>query len=69
MHNVTIADIITTKLWDWVTIGDDYNEMFLAILTAIPKADKPPTIAKNLRPISVTSIWYRIVAKIFQDRL
>jgi hypothetical protein len=43
--------------------------LHLAYLSAIPKSDRPTTEPKNLRPISVSSIWYRWVAKVFVLRL
>lgn len=39
------------------------------LLTAIPKKDKPTDVPSNLRPISVTSIWYRLIMRIFTNRL
>lgn len=69
LTNPRLADLILHALQRWVWDGDPSNELFLAILSAIPKQDKPTNEAKNLRPISVTSIWYRVIAKIFQDRL
>lgn len=54
---------------DWLTTDCETAEMFLVMLSAIPKEGKPPTVASNLRPISVTSIWYKIVAKAFAERL
>ena len=41
----------------------DLVQLHLAYLSAIPKSDRPTTEPKNLRPISVSSIWYRWVAK------
>lgn len=50
---------------------DDHDtpDLFLALLTAIPKPNRPTTIPANLRPISVTSIWYKLLAKVFCERL
>lgn len=67
--NDNLANTICTLLNRWVFERDCSTELFLALLSAIPKQDKDTNHARNLRPISVTSIWYRLVAKIFQDRL
>jgi hypothetical protein len=38
-------------------------------MTAIPKPGRPTNEPANLRPISVSSVWYRIVARVFVHRL
>ena len=51
-------------------VGEEVSsDLFLAIVSTIPKPQKPPDRPQNLRPISVTSVWYRILAKIFSDRM
>ena len=55
-----ICDFLVDILNKWIS-GEIGDELLLTLLTAIPKADRDPTVAKNLRPISVTSIWYRLV--------
>jgi hypothetical protein len=45
------------------------SELFTAIMSTIPKPKKPPDAPQNLRPISVASVWYRLVAKVFVERL
>lgn len=66
--NPVFADRICALLNQW--IHDPASvELHLAYLTAIPKLNKPPTTPSNLRPISVSSIWYRWVAKVFVHRL
>jgi hypothetical protein len=65
-------DIIGTTLVDLLNrwVHEDLNtELFLAIVSAIPKPKKPPDEPQNLRPISVTSAWYRLVAKVLAERL
>lgn len=52
----------------WVQ-EDLSSELFTAIVSTIPKPKKPPDTPQNLRPISVTSVWYRLVAKVFVERL
>lgn len=68
LHNDILGDVITGLLNKWV--NEDLNtDLFLAIISAIPKPKKPPDSPENLRPISVMSIWYRLVAKVFAERL
>lgn len=68
LSNDSLGDIITELLNRW--INEELNtDLFLAIISAIPKPKKPPDKPQNLRPISVTSIWYRLVAKVFTERL
>ena len=55
-----IAEFICDTLNKWVQ-GEVGDELLLTLLTAIPKPDRDPSQAANLRPISVTSIWYRLV--------
>jgi hypothetical protein len=43
--------------------------LLTTLLTAIPKVDRDSSDPKQLRPISVTSIWYRIISRIFVLRL
>ena len=63
-----MASLITDLLNRWV-FESLSTELFLAIVSAIPKPKKPPDKPSNLRPISVTSVWYRIVAKVFTERM
>lgn len=37
-------------------------------MSAIPKPDRDPTMAANLRPIAVSSVWYRLAMRIFIAR-
>jgi hypothetical protein len=68
VDNEILGQLIVDLLNRWV--GEELNtELFLAIVSAIPKPKKPPDNPQNLRPISVTSIWYRLVAKTFAERL
>ena len=60
---------MVTLLNSWITDDHDTPDLFLALLTAIPKPNRPTTIPANLRPISVTSIWYKLLAKVFCERL
>jgi hypothetical protein len=41
----------------------------VTLLTAIPKADEPTDNPAKLRPISVTSVWYRVLTRLFTLRL
>ena len=43
--------------------------LLATLLTALPKPGKDPGSPTNLRPISVTSIWYRIIMRIFVSSL
>ena len=43
--------------------------LLVTLLTALPKPGKDPGSPTNLRPISVTSIWYRIIIRVFVSRL
>lgn len=46
------------------------NEHLLTtIMTAIPKPEKDTSDPSQLRPISVTSVWYRIITRIFVKRI
>lgn len=38
-------------------------------MTAIPKPDRPTDDPSKLRPISVSSVWYRIIARVFVQRV
>ena len=40
-------------------------DLFASYLTAIPKPDRPTNVPSNLRPILVTSAWYRLLMRIF----
>lgn len=40
-----------------------------SILKPIPKPRRDSTISANLRPLTITSIWYRILSKVFTQRL
>ncbi len=59
-RNNLLADYITKLLNAWIK-GDIGDHLLLTFLTAIPKPERDPSLARNLRPISVTSIWYRLV--------
>ena len=51
-------------------ILEEYNtDLFISLISAIPKPKKPPDKPENLRPIAVTSLWYRVVSKLFALRL
>ena len=39
------------------------------LLTALPKPGRPPDVPENLRPISVSNVWYRVLMKVFVLRL
>lgn len=70
LDHPTLGPLICDYINDWVQYGDSAPpELFTALLTAIPKADRPTSDPANLRPISVTSLWYRIVAKVFCMRI
>ena len=43
--------------------------LLITLLTAIPKADQATLSAALLHPILVTSIWYRILTRVFSMRL
>ena len=43
--------------------------LLATLLTAFPKPGKDPGSPTNLRPISVTSIWYRIIMRVFVSHL
>ena len=43
--------------------------LLITLLTAIPKADQATNDASKLRPISVSSVWYRILTRLFTLRL
>ena len=43
--------------------------LLATLLTALPKPGKDPGSPTNLRPNSVTSIWYRIIMHVFVSRL
>lgn len=65
LANPILAKLICGYLQHWVDTGDDNNQLFLAILSAIPKPGKLTSSADQLRPISVTCIWYKLLAKVF----
>ena len=44
-------------------------DLLASYLMAIPKPDRPTNVPSNLRPISVTSTWYRLLMRIFVRRL
>ena len=52
----TLASADPTPLWD-------------TLLTAIPKPHKDSSLPQHTRPISVTSLWYRLLMKVFTIRL
>lgn len=59
-----IVDILN----GWVL--EEFNtDLFVSLISAIPKPKKPPDQPENLRPIAVTSLWYRVVSKLFAVRL
>ncbi len=62
------APLVTSLLWGMIQ-GRVDTPLLLTILTAIPKPDVVTKEACNLRPISVTSIWYRILIRLFTCRL
>ncbi len=45
------------------------SPLLLSLLTAIPKPGRDTATATNLRPISVSSVFYRLLMKIFVNRL
>lgn len=45
------------------------SPLLLSLLTCIPKPGRSTNDAANLRPISVSSVWYRVLMKIFVMRL
>lgn len=67
--NDHLAETICSLLNHWVFDNPESAELHLTLLSAIPKTGKPTSEPKNLRPISVASIWYRWIAKIFAMRL
>ena len=40
-------------------------EWLSTLFTALPKPGKSTALAKNLRPISVVSTWYRLIMRVF----
>lgn len=67
--NEYFADTLTALLNSWIMDDADTAEMFLVLLTAIPKPQRDTAVPSNLRPISVTSVWYKLVSKIFTLRM
>ena len=64
-NNDILGELVCQLLNRWVFDRGVTPDLFLAILSAIPKPKKPPDRPSNLRPICITSIWYRIVLKLF----
>jgi hypothetical protein len=62
------ASVIAQFLWGLVQ-GEVNDILFTTILTAIPKEQRSTADPAQLRPISVTSVWYRIIARLFTLRL
>ena len=67
--NPVFASVLTTLLIMWIADPTGPAELFLVMLSAIPKAERSTASPQNLRPISVTNIWYKIVTKVFTQRL
>ena len=63
-----MAHLITDSL-QWVLVEGCEPSLLATLLTALPKPGKDPGSPTNLRPISVTSIWYRIIMHVFVSRL
>jgi hypothetical protein len=63
-----MAEKAQSFLWQLVQ-GTCDEELLTTLLTAIPKPDRDSSDPAQLRPISVTSIWYRIISRVFVLRL
>lgn len=66
--NDCICEFLVLVVNAWVN-GDQSADLLLSVLSAIPKPHKPTLAPEMLRPISVTSSWYRLIAKVFTMRL
>ena len=64
-----LLGLLRGLLQSWLLEDQQAPLLLSALLTAIPKRGKPPDTPRNLRPISVLSVWYRIVMRIFVQRL
>ena len=58
------ACLITDSLQRVLVEGCEPS-LLATLLTALPKPGKDPGSPTNLRPISVTSIWYRNIMRVF----
>ena len=67
--HATVGPLLVDLLQSLLDTGDCEEALLLSIMTAIPKSGKPVDEARYLRPISVTSTWYRLLMRIFTCRL
>ena len=58
------ACLITDSLQRVLVEGCEPS-LLATLLTALPKPGKDPGSLANLRPISVMSIWYHIIMRVF----
>ena len=63
-----MAHLITDSLQRVLVEGCEPS-LLATLLTVLPKPGKDPGSPTNLRPISVTSIWYHIILRVFVSRL
>ena len=68
MAHGPMACLITDSLQRVLVEGCEPSPL-ATLLTALPKPGKDPGSPTNLWPISVTSIWYRIIMRVFVSRL
>ena len=69
MGHPEVSTLIVKLLQQLLDDGDCDEALLMSIMTAIPKSGKPVNEARFLRPISVTSTWYRLLMRIFTCRL
>ena len=62
-----MACLITDSLQRVLVEGCEPS-LLATLLTALPKPGKDPGSPTNLQPISITSIWYRIIMLVFVSR-
>ena len=63
-----VAPRLLDALTQFLHAGDS-TPLWDTLLTAIPKPNRDTSQPKNTRPISVTSIWYRLLMKVFVHHL
>ena len=63
-----LAQLPTAAL-QWALDSGLEPEWLSTLLTALPKPGKSSVFAKNFRPISVISTWYRLIMRVFVSRL
>lgn len=57
------------ELFNKWLIDPSNDDLLDSTLTAIPKPGRDPGLPKNLRPIAVSSMWYRIAMRVFIGRI